>query len=384
LYCFSHKIISLNTTIDCLSDKEKVGYHTMSAAAVTAFAAELPQLSNLAADRVTLRDWSLTPFSDGGEVLPLLFESTQGTKSRLGISMMAILWWEHNRSALVPGYARAAIATNVAIQSVLSEVEQLKGLRAAFKDEVDQLRVDLSREIVRQREEFSPSSQVPAFDEWVPKPALEQLEVAASIPDLILEDRKARLAAQKARVEREEAQKLQKEARLVKEKEQRAAALKKKQDKKAKQKDARLARAKRAKEIADAKSKGEDPYTAEETAAYAKKLAEKGKPYYTPEQRQAFQKANPKPASKGGAKGSGKARSQKGPDFRVYSDAQKAAYIKENFTDKGRVYYSKEQRAQHKKELVIRKKSAIARDVIAVAAAKVAADRALASMSTTT
>jgi len=279
--------------------------------------------------------------------LSYLFEATQGDKSRIGISVQAILAWEEHRASLLPTIARnltsrASLAGLEAVRDRQSEIilEKITELSLGL----DEFRLSVSQELVALK------SQPSGIPEQSFTPVLKRVE---SINRKLMDADARRAQAQTARHAREVEQAKAKALKL----EQEAAAREKKraktEEEKLKKKELLEARKKRAREVKEAKSRGVNPYTPEETLAFAKRLEAKGKIYYTPEQRAKFKKGNPPKkgsvSGKDGKKVTGSKAKGKNPaaKFRVFTPEQKQAFI-DSFTKKGKRYYTKAERMRFK------------------------------------
>jgi len=289
-------------------------------------------------------------------LLSHLFEATQGSKTRLGISVQAIMAWEEHRASLLPTVARnltsrASLAGLEAVRDVqgdliLGEVKKLAAELAEF-------RLGVSQEIMGLKKSSSPAGGSSDLKAML-APVQEQV---SSISKNMAEEKEARLAAQTARWNREKEHAEQKRLNAVLNEKASKAKMAKKAEEKVKRKEALDARAKRIAEIKDKKRRGENPYTPEETKEFAKRLAKKGKVYYTPEQRAAFKKGNP--PKKDGKKAPAKGNAGKTPvrKFVPYTDAQKEAFRRE-LEKAGKRYYTKEERREYKKVQAIARKKA--------------------------
>jgi len=287
------------------------------------------------------------------EAAALAFEASLVTKSRLGIMFLGALFWD--------GYTKANGLRQRSGQEppAFTSTDQL---RQILKEQMDELRLDLSR---LPAPKIEPSSLVESV-----KPLLQKLEdrvedakerraedrtFAQRLSQTFLETEKALETVASVVTATNQAVNLdvqRREAvRIARAEERRVAASKKAEAKKvadeaAQKKAEKLkaekavanAKASRRKEVRRMKAKGQDPYTEAETARFAASLEKRGKVFYTPEQRAAYQKANPKSIRQKGVEAA------KRKTFVNYTPEQKASYIKEKFTDAGKTYYSPAER----------------------------------------
>lgn len=268
------------------------------------------------------------------QVASLFLESTDGEKTRLGIAFLSVMAWEQYRATLLEPVERSLIGANSALFSFSKELKELReslsGLaenrQAASKEELDELRLSFSKEFLVLRDLIESVPRSVKIPEPIPPPDLSpiQREVQAlTAAQAAAEER--RLAALKAREEREAHDATMKLIRKRKAEEQAQKNRERKQEKKERQKSARAAKAERKKIL----ESGGNPYTPEEEAAFKAKLEAKGKVFHPIEERRKLKEAGASVSPK---------------KFVRYSQKEKQDFIEKNYLKKGRRYYTPAER----------------------------------------